>query len=292
MTKRVMKLYHGITFIDDDLIEAAREYAPRRTRPWIGWGAVAACLALLLALALPRPTDGTASVPRDNGNFADGSDAAYGGITSGGIRPVLRVGGALYRCTGMSLPVYLDASAGVYVTDGSADTVLPEGFSARGELSGVTAEEPTEDMQLQAGFAATGTVYTSADYPNVVYARLTTAWFAEQYVRFAADALGENRLIAWQGRNYRVAIGHAGEEDILRELPEGAVPLGTLHYVGQDAAPENDLETNCREDDYAKPLDGREVYADPNDDSRLYVYERHYWREGDYPAWLICPLWE
>ena len=148
-----------------------------------------------------------------------------------------------------------------------------------------------EDLQLQAGFEATGTVFVSEEYPAVVYVLMTTDWFENMFVRFASDELGNNELLSWQGRTYRLSIG-TGASEVVEELPEGCELVGTLHFVGDDSIPAGDLETNCRSDSYGKPVEGREVYAVPGDDSVLYVYERQYWREGDYPAWLACHLWE
>ena len=51
--ERSKKLYDGITHIDDDLIEAAQADTPvRRTRPWVKWAALAACLVIVAVSAL------------------------------------------------------------------------------------------------------------------------------------------------------------------------------------------------------------------------------------------------
>ena len=48
------KLFDGITHIDDDLIEEAQEAPARRKSPWVKWGALAACLCVLVAVAAPK----------------------------------------------------------------------------------------------------------------------------------------------------------------------------------------------------------------------------------------------
>ena len=170
-------------------------------------------------------------------------------------------------------------------------TYLPEGYHPCGDISGITQETPVDDLQLQAGFEASGTVFVSEDHPAVVYVLMTTDWFESFYVRFVSDALGENELLSWQGRMYRLSIN----SDVckpLETLPEGCELIGNLHFVGNDSIPTGDLETNNSWDTYGNFFEGREVYAIPGDDSTLYVYEHHYWREGDYPAWRECHLWE
>ena len=214
-----------------------------------------------------------------------------GGCTlPGGFAPVLRVGGTLYEWSQMSVRLFLDPS-GSYCSSGDGSTYLPEGFQPCGEISGITLDTPTTDLQLQAGFEASGTVFASEEHPAVVYVLMTTDWFENSYVRFVSDALGGNELLSWHGQMYRLSIDFDACKP-LEELPEGCEIIGNLHYVGADSIPAGDLETNNRSDVYAKPFEGQEVYAIPGDDSTLYVYEHHYWAKGDYPTWRECHLWE
>lgn len=205
-----------------------------------------------------------------------------------GLRPMMMVNGKLYRCTGFHYP---DVSIGSTVStleDGS--TILPEGYIAIGEISGITEEVPSVELQLRAGFEATGTVFTNEQTPEVIYVLMTTDSYSNYYVRFASDDLHDNECMSYQGRHYRINI----RDDIcekIKELPEECVLIGELKYIGSDAIPLNDLETNRIADGYSKALNGREVFADPNDPSILYVYEHQYWKQGDYPAWRVCRLW-
>ncbi len=257
--KQAKKLFQGITGIDDDIIEEAQTAPPVKRAPIRRrWGAVAACLCLALL----------AGVLAWRSARADNTPATGGSTMPGGISPVLMVDGTLYEWARMA--------------------VLPGGYQPYGDISGVTQETPTEDLQLKAGFEASGTVFVSEDHPAVVYVLMTTDWIENRYVRFTSDALGNNELLSWQGRMYRLSLGG----DVCTELPEGCELIGNLHFVGIDCIPAGELETNHITDCHGKAFEGREVYAIPGDDSTLYVYEHRYWREGDFPSWRICPLWE
>ena len=309
--ERAVKLFHGVTDVGDDLIEEAgtAQVKTRKKVPEWQWELVAGlCLIVLTGVGVwrwmgltdrtlppvfdaPAVTDPVAVRPPDTNDPAPGCDMLPKGIT-----PVLRVGDTLYEWAGMSVELFLDDS-GSYCSMGNGATYLPEGFHEYGEISGVTVEEPTEDLQLQAGFEASGTVFVSEEYPAVVYALLRTDWFPEEgsYIRFVSDALGDNELVSWQGRTYRFSYYYYASP-VLEALPEGCELIGHLHYVGADSIPAGDLETNRRGDDYARPLEGRKVYAVPGDDSALYVYEPRYWQEDGgsawHPFWRVCHLWE
>ena len=217
-----------------------------------------------------------------------GSGRGWYGDLPKGLRPMVMVGGKLYRWTGLSKEFCFRGEE-VY-TVGDSSTVLPEGYTVAGELSGITEAVPSEELQLRAGFDATGTVFVSAETPEVVYALMTTDWFENFYIRFVSDELRDNECISYQGRAYRISIGTDICEKV-EALPEGCVLAGTLQYIGSDAIPVGDLETNCISDSYSKTLHGREVYTDPADPGVLYVYEHQYWAQGDYPAWRACRLW-
>lgn len=194
------------------------------------------------------------------------------------------VDGTLYRWTrlnGASVP--LETENGVILP-----TYLPRGYEFIGELGPVTEEPPSEDLQMQAGFSASGVVFQNPERPWVVYVHITTDWLTDSYIRFESDALA-NHLIFWDGRLLRFPHGCGIP---LEELPEGCVSIGTLQYVGDDVLPENDLECNGMEDNYGKTLTGREVFRDPSDPDVLYVFETQYWREGSYPAWEACRPWK
>ena len=205
-----------------------------------------------------------------------------------GLRPMMMVNGKLYRCTGKSLKPSIQDSK-VYLT-GAARNILPDGYTAIGELSGITEDVPSEELQLRAAFEASGTVFTNDQTPEAIYVQMTALSYTDDYIRFVSDDLHDNECISYHGKLYRFLPDYDICE-LIKELPENCVQIGTLKYIGDDNIPRNDLETNRISDSYSYLIDGREVYADPNDDCLLYVYEHHYWAEGDYPAWRVCKLW-
>ncbi|MBD5147758.1 MAG: hypothetical protein HDT19_03080 [Oscillibacter sp.] len=202
----------------------------------------------------------------------------------GGILPELLVDGTLYHWARMSEAVpYIDETGKLVQL-----TKLPDGFEEAGPLGAVSLDPPEENFEMQAGFSASGTVYTDPERPLVVVVHMTTDWFTGQYVRFESGGLADH-LIRWDGRLFHYPYGFGVP---VRELPEGCVSIGTLTCVSGDILPAADLECNSAYDGYGKYLGGREVFQDPADPDVLYVFETQYWREGSYPAWEICRSWE
>lgn len=233
--------------------------------------------------------DGGKTVSEYEDNILSSGSGWYGDLPKG-LRPMLMVNGKLFRWTGMSKELHILDSGEVFtVADNS--TILPDGYEPIGEISGITEEVPTQELQLRAAFKASGTMYTNAETPEVIYVLMTTDWFEDHYIRFVSDDLKDCECIAYLGRQYRINVGTDICERV-KELPEGCELVGKLRYIGRDLLPVNDLEVNRPGDSFSKVLDGREVYADPNDSSVIYVYEHYYWSQGDYPAWRVCHLWE
>lgn len=217
----------------------------------------------------------------------------YGDLP-GSIQPAIRVGGKNYYFAGTSHSLYgaQTPEAEVYII-GNEDTCLPEGYTPVGEISSVTEGPLTEELQFRAGCNASGTVYTSTETPEVVYVHLLADWFDLQepeYYRFISEEMKEEWIL-YDGNRYLISIG-TGDCEALEELPDGCEKVGHLNYIGMDRIPENDLETNCPSDSFSKALMGRDVYFDPDEPEFLYVYEHHYWAEGDYPTYLACPIME
>ena len=51
---KVPRVVKAMEYIDDDLITAAATYAPKKKKPaWVKWGAMAACLCLMVMVAIP-----------------------------------------------------------------------------------------------------------------------------------------------------------------------------------------------------------------------------------------------
>ena len=103
----------------------------------------------------------------------------------GPVQPVMLVHGEPYYWDGVATVIPNGLGGVVYV--GTEYTRLPEGYTALGELESVWLDEPQKDLQMMAGFEASGTVYTSGEYPETVYVCMTTDWFSETYIRFVRE---------------------------------------------------------------------------------------------------------
>jgi hypothetical protein len=197
----------------------------------------------------------------------------------------------LYYWTGMAVKHSGADTPGTQVSaPGDGSTYLPEGFTEYGAFMATVDSAPKENLQLQADFSAFGTVYRNPETPEVIYIRMTTDWFKDNYVRFTSREIYNGSRIAWQGRHYSTIFTDSISTP-LEELPEGAASIGTLHFIGQDRIPSKDLETNCLCDNYAYSLEGREVFADPQDSAYIYVYADKYQASGSYGVYWKCPLW-
>ena len=205
----------------------------------------------------------------------------------GDVTPQILVGDTIYYWAEMSYKKENEGVPGKRISTVGDSTYLPEGFTEYGTFASTIQESPQEELQIQADFPASGTVYRNPDAPEVVYILMTTDWFQDSYVRFASRDLFDGDRIAWNGTQY-CAPFRKGIDTPLEALPEGAVSIGTLHFIGQDYIPQKDLETNCISDDIGMSLEGREVFADPKDSDYIYVYKSHLGSSGGY--WK-CPVW-
>ena len=218
----------------------------------------------------------------------------YYGDFPGGIQPAVRVGNQNFYFAGTANALHGTGTPGaeVYV-NGDEGTFLPEGYTEAGEISSVTDGPLTGELQFRAGCGASGTVYTSEDTPEVVYVNLTADWFDVEgpvLYRFVSETL-KNQWVLYGGNRYLISIG-TGECEALEALPPGCEKVGTLDFIGMDRVPGQDLETNCPSDTFGKALTGRDVFFDPAHPEYIYIYEPHYWAQGNYPAYLACPVME
>lgn len=193
----------------------------------------------------------------------------------------LMMNGQLYHDAGTARLQYVEWDSGprVFCVDHPNETALPEGYTEYGPT--IPVERRAEkDGELAAGFE--GTIYTSEATPEAVYilGSVYDSISKErklQYVRFVSETLlAQEDTLCWQDALYREAENHEGET-----LPEGFTEVGKLCYVGWDALPRNDLETNAP--GYGSDggiTDGCTVYADPADDTTLYV-QITVWRNGE-----------
>ena len=167
----------------------------------------------------------------------------------------------------------------------------PEGFHEYGGFLATVDTPPTEDLQMQAEFSAFGTVYRNPDAPEVIYILMTTDWFNDTYVRFASRDIFDGDRIAWNGQQYCVPF-RKGIDTPLEALPETAVSIGALHFIGLDYIPQKDLETNCIGDDHGHSLEGREAFYDTNNPDVIYIYAMDYSSDGSKGVYWECPIWE
>ena len=79
----------------------------------------------------------------------------------------------------------------------------------------------------------------------------------------------------------------------IEELPETAELIGTLKFVGKDSIPQKDLETNVQNDSHSMDsMEGREVFASPEDTSKIYVTIYKHSKDDVRIRYQVCYLWE
>lgn len=221
---------------------------------------------------------------------AETPDTAGNGVP-GKMTPQILVENTMYYWSGMSVKHSGADTPGAQVSaPGDGSTYLPEGYTECGSFLATVDTLPVEELQIQADFSAFGTVYRNPETPEVIYIRMTTDWFKEGYVRFTSQEIHNGERIAWKGQHYRTVFSD-GLSTPLEALPDGAVPIGKLHFIGQDRIPNEDLETNCLCDNYAYSLEGREVFEVPGDAECIYVHSTQYWSGGSGDVYWKCPLW-
>lgn len=239
----------------------------------------------------PLPTESPTS--QNDDIVADGwpsnlrREGMFFGIVPEDIRPVILVNGTRYYWVGKT---YLlegadirNGSVGRY----SGVNYIPGNYTEYGSLQEVSKEEPTEDGQMKAGFEASGTIYTSEETPEAVYVCMTSDFTGEKrYTRFISEELDKGYRVMWNGNYYYVAHDKCIE---VSQIPETCECVGTMHYVGMDRIPEQDLETNATGDQ--KAFEGREVYFDSNEPEFIY-YEERMLATGLLFHVYKCPLWD
>lgn len=275
-------LFRSIGTADEEFLEHS-ERRVRRRPPWRILAAAAACLCLIAARswALWGENIREALAPRRVMELEYGCPIEF----PGGIDPVLRVNGRLYRWAGLN-------GSGGYRADEDGiirgHTYLPEGFQEAGEISSVTEETPAEDFQIQAGTPISGTVYVDLEAPLVVYVRVTTYWLEDCFVRFVGMEY-RTGTVRIDGKLYQF-FSEELDGGGLKELPPEAVYVGEIQKVVEDRYPVHDLEAN--NDDWNIHMVGRQVYRDPTDDSVVYISDERVWRGGSETWWRVCPLLE
>ena len=237
------------------------------------------------------PTE-TVDLSTDNDEFVEGGypliiEGMFIGSVPENIRPVILVNGTRYYW--MDRSYRLD---GATVPNGSVRAWIgmnyfpkKQNYTEYGSIKKVSKEEPVEDCQMKAAFSASGIIYTSELTPEAVYVWLVDDDTGKgQYIRFISEKLDNGQCIKWDGRYYYI---RPDECEILPQVPEGCTSIGTLHYVGIDMMPEQNLETNCPNDTRGYAFEGREAFFDADEPDYLYVY-----KTPDGEGVYKCPVWE
>jgi len=152
------KLYEAIGDISDCKIKEAKQVRKAKQPIWLKWGAMAACLCLVVGLAIP--------IILDTVNPYEGGAGTLMGDTE--IYPTVMVDGQLYEWR-----------KGVAICN-----ELPNDSVYYGELTHVEGETPTNDCEFVSVFSVSGQIYTISENDEYVYLCLTTDWLNETFVVF------------------------------------------------------------------------------------------------------------
>lgn len=200
----------------------------------------------------------------------------------GGIRPAVMVNGEIY-----------------YYESFFPTKNIPQSYNVAGKISSVTKEKPAKDFQIRCGTEYSGTVFAGDETNTTVYVVPDSSdgkseWcdrFVCSKMAVKPDASGYNGILFYNGRLYEHNYG-GGAGYFFEELPKGFEPVGNLVYVGTDNLPQNNFETNINYDNNLNSVERREVYANPDDDSSIYVLHIRY-KSGSYTiSYLKCKTFE
>lgn len=199
----------------------------------------------------------------------------------GNIRPVINVNGEKYYY-------------GEYFSSG----FIPAGYSEAGNAVFIGDSEPLNHLEIKSGTEISGKVFVGNETNATVYILADSPEWTGGSFRFVCEKMvpepnrsGYDSLIYYGGNLYELSF-QKGEDFTAKELPEGFVFAGKLEYIKIDNLPQNDFETNCRQDAFGNSVDGKEIFINPDDLSEIYVATLHYWREGSYTAYTKCILCE
>ena len=200
----------------------------------------------------------------------------------GNIRPVININGEKYYY-------------GEYFSGG----FIPEKYFEVGNTVFIGDSEPLNHLEIKSGTEFFGKVFVGDGTNATVYILPDSPeWAKGGSFRFVCEKMvtepnrsGYDSLISYGGNLYELSF-QKGEGFSFEELPEGFVSAGKLKYIKIDNLPQNDFETNCRQDAFGNSVDGAEVFINPNDLSEIYVATLHYWKEGSYTVYTKCVLCE
>lgn len=269
------KLLDAMEHISDDKILDAKHGKVKNKVNWTKIISIAACVACIVAgsvkgftyFASQNGADGQTEGAAENLTAGDACDELPGGLV-----PTISYNGKVYYWTGLSdIPDYFEKAADTEASAGKTETA---------------------NLEMKAGFEAEGNIYANAEYPEVIYVEMTTDWLTNEIVRFVTKELGDCERIAYQNKQYRMEYA-SGTQEYVENLPEESVLIGKLHFIGRDSIPQNDLETNVPNDRHnVESMEGREVFACPEDTSKIYVTIHDYHKDDMSIKYQVCYLWE
>lgn len=191
---------------------------------------------------------------------------------------MLEINGKTYLWTAMERERTDDAWEAGRGRFAQGEEWIPEGFFRYAGLDEVPMVNSNDSPGPWSDLRYEGTVYTSDDCPDVIYVLITVTqdgevmWDIDRYVaRYTTEAIGRNLILCHNGNRYRL---NQDADSEMERLPEGAVEIGTIRYVGRDHVPTGELETNREEDTCYEsyPLEGKSVYSVPGDETVLYIF--------------------
>lgn len=241
------ELFEVMEDIDERFVKEAKEpRAKRKTPGWLKWGALAACLCLVVITAL----------------WADVADEPIGNDRA--TPPMVRVNGTDYMLTGRGA-MYQECPEGFVFTGTFED----------GDYEGIpyyTKPEMPEHIYLYFDYRADGTM----DYVRFVDVKIR----GDDYVR----CNGQLYISCWSAKtygddpdltngDYNLAKAKYG----LRfegEAPDGFEFMGKAEFEGYEIVPQGEL--SCNTDAWE-----RDVWADPEDDSIILVSTAWHTNKGN-----------
>ena len=154
----IPRMAKAMTHIDDELVSgAAINTKTKKKSLWLKWGAMAACLCLVVFGVM---TWNDTQVNLDNaGNTLMGADEIY---------PTVMVQGQLYE----------------WRKGAAICKELPNNCVYYDEVTHVEGQTPASDSEFVSVFSVSGQIYTVPENGDCVYLCLTTDWLNETIVVF------------------------------------------------------------------------------------------------------------
>jgi len=152
------KLYDVLGNIRETHIHEARICRRSRKRIWLRWGALAACL-MLVVLAGTMALQNRNTTPEPSAGTLPGAQTIYPTVMAAGQHYEWRKGAAI--CAS-----------------------LPDTAVYYGEVTHVPGEMPVNDCEFVSVFPASGSIYTVPESDHCIYLCLTTDWMEDVVVIF------------------------------------------------------------------------------------------------------------